>query len=144
MLAGLEYADWLCKKHGNRWRFRLPTDLEWEKAARGADRRTHVWGNDFFPSLCNSGRGRMTSRSVLSPVASFPLDESVYGVRDLAGSVFEATTDSTTPDGSYLSRRGGHWRAYDDYYFRIVTRTGRPPQNPGDDCGLRVFADLPD
>ena len=49
--AALAYADWLSRETGLR--FRLPTNLEWEKAARGADARSYPWGNDWEPSYCN-------------------------------------------------------------------------------------------
>jgi serine/threonine-protein kinase len=44
-LASIEYAQWLSRQHQARWKFRLPTECEWEKAARGVDGRTYVWGN---------------------------------------------------------------------------------------------------
>lgn len=144
VFAALEYVHWLRSQKAEKWRFRLPSDFEWEKAARGDDRRTHVWGNDAFPSQCNTKIGCLLDRAVLAPTESFPLDESVYGIRGLAGSVFEATSDTTSPDGEYISRRGGHWLADDGFEFRIATRSGRPPAGRGDDMGIRVVTDLPE
>ena len=71
----------------------------------------------------------------------YPIDESVYGVRDLAGSVDELTTGKPVYFSGNVSRRGGFWNSIDEYNFRIANRlthtpyTSRtrasPPLDPG-------------
>jgi serine/threonine-protein kinase len=89
------YAQWRAETEG--YAFRLPTLLEWEKAARGADGRVHAWGNHFDAAFClmrASRRGRSTPASV----GSFPIDRSPYGLLDVCGNVAEWT--STVEPGS--------------------------------------------
>ncbi len=79
-LAATAYAESLGK--------RLPTEEEWEKAARGEDGFRWPWGNEFDPRAANSeesGKGRPV------PVGSFPNDRSPFGVHDMAGNVSELT-----------------------------------------------------
>jgi serine/threonine protein kinase/formylglycine-generating enzyme required for sulfatase activity len=146
--AARRYAEWLTAKHGGRWRFRLPSDLEWEKAARGVDRRFYVWGNYPVWSFCRSLFGSEGRKSRAGPVGAYPLDESVFGVRDLAGSVAEPTSGHTTE--GYVSLRGGSWYEPTEYYYRIANRLGRKERTPqgvesalGVDQGIRLAADLP-
>ena len=87
------YAAHQTRRDSLAWR--LPREAEWEKAARGVDGRLFPWGDDFDPS-----RARMwvrgTSAAGLAPVGSHPLDESPYGVRDLAGNA----ATRCAPEGS--------------------------------------------
>lgn len=142
-LAAREYASWLTKKHHGRWRFRLPTDHEWEKAARGVDRRPYVWGFHPMWSFCCSSRGHYTGD--WSRIGLFAMDESVYGVRDMAGLLREHTSDITVASDNvtFYSCRGGSFLDVDDLYFRICTRNGLPAYEAGSRNGFRLAASLP-
>ncbi len=143
-LAAQEYAAWLTRAKGGGFKFRLPGDLEWEKAARGADRRTFVWGSYPIWSFSWSNKGLYReSKTPPGSVGISPLDESVFGVRDLAGSVSEHTSGRTQPEQGYryTSIRGGNFYNTDDFWFRIATRNGILPENSGVNTGLRLAAE---
>lgn len=84
-------VSWDAARACMRWRggqlglpLRLPAELEWEKAARGVDGRLYPWGDHFDPSWCSMTES-VEGRNKVTPVTWFPTDESVYGVRGMAG-----------------------------------------------------------
>jgi serine/threonine-protein kinase len=94
------YCEWLGGRTGRPWR--LPTEYEWEKAARGVDGRRYPWGDAFDSSWCHMlTSGEEVTRP--APVASYPVDESPYGVRGLGGNLsdwcLDASDDEVPDDG---------------------------------------------
>ncbi len=86
----MAYCSWLSETFGHElpqgYCFRLPTEAEWEKAARGADGREYPWGNVFDPTRANCDKFSDTT----TPVGKFsPRGDSPFGCADMAGNVWE-------------------------------------------------------
>jgi formylglycine-generating enzyme required for sulfatase activity len=120
------YISWLNNKTGLV--FKLPTEAEWERAARGDDGRIYPWGNTFDPWRCNTAE---SVKRGTTPVGSYsPGGDSVCGAADMVGNVWEWTQSLFLPypyrhnsnredirsTGRYVVR-GGAW-----YYTRKLAR----------------------
>ena len=115
------YAAWLSRETGTRWR--LPTEDEWEKAARGTDGRWFPWGNAFDPERLNShDRGPFDTMAV----GRFPRGASPYGMLDAAGQVFEWT--ATAAGRNRFIVKGGSWDDKGCGVCRPAARHSRPTQ----------------
>jgi len=101
------YARWLSSIIGKN--YRLPTEAEWEKAARGQDGRRYPWRGEFDKEKCNSEEMGLDRTS---PVGIFQSGQSPYGLFDMAGNVWEWCSD---------------W--YDSYFYR--ESQGENPKGPG-------------
>lgn len=114
------YARWLTMKTGKKWA--LPTETEWEKAARGTDGRRFPWGNTFDPRKLNShDRGPFDT----VPVGSFENGASPYGLLDGAGQVYEWTEDKKGKN-RYMVKGGGSWDDKGCGVCRPAARHSRP------------------
>jgi eukaryotic-like serine/threonine-protein kinase len=133
------YCGWLSVRSGRTCR--LPTEHEWEKAARGVDGRVFPWGRHFEAGHCKM-RGSQLGDPVPEPVGSYPVDESPYGVRDMAGGVLEWCQEWHDEMPLLRVLRGGCW-AFGERHCRTASRIGALPQAVASFYGFRVVVEVP-
>jgi formylglycine-generating enzyme required for sulfatase activity/tRNA A-37 threonylcarbamoyl transferase component Bud32 len=135
------YAEWLAGRTGRPWR--LPTELEWEKAARGVDGRSYPWGDRFDPSFA-CVRASHAARPLPASIFAFEDDRSVYGVRGMAGNVRDWCADPfrlpSAPDadpGAQKVLRGGCW-FFPESGAHTAARYALEAHNRGDTVSFRL------
>lgn len=145
------YAAWVAGQTGRPWR--LLHDLEREKAARGGDGRLHPWGDHLEPTWSNNTDSQAGPPG-LRPVGAPPEDESVYGVRGLAGQVRDwcanayvrapegpiARLEETADTDAWRMVRGGAWSASSGACRAAARYASRPDRRFGS-LGLRLAQD---
>ena len=140
------YCAWLSAQTGQD--YRLPSEVEWEAAARGQAGRRYAWEGDFDPSRCNSFEGHVRGTT---PIGVFPAGDTPQGLADVSGNVWEWTSSAyepypyaadsgrEDPDRADARRvvRGGSW-AIGHGFARCAHRYMRDPGIGSNDSGFRL------
>jgi formylglycine-generating enzyme required for sulfatase activity len=161
-LDAMRFCQWLSMRE--RKKYRLPTEAEWEYAAKGADGRRYPWGNfdkrgdlanfaDKNTSFAWSDRQIDDGYPESSPVGSFPRGSSPFGVEDMAGNVWEWCGDFFEPykatpkidprgptNGAKRVYRGGSWKSR-FASLRTTARSANLPNFSCNDLGFRIVCE---
>jgi formylglycine-generating enzyme required for sulfatase activity len=151
------YCNWLAEVTGRP--YRLPSEAEWEKGARGTDGRIYPWGNRWDAKRCNTVERRKLDTT---PVGAYPEGASPYGLLDMAGNVWEWTRslwgedweepsfkypydpddgreDLEAPDTVFRVLRGGAWSS-NRVFARCVGRGRYGPDDSVNHFGFRLVS----
>ena len=152
------YTVWYAQQTDLPWR--LPTEMEWEKAARGVDGRFFPWGDASDPSWACMRDSHVGSRDAVS-VEMYPIDESPYGIRGLGGNVMDWTSSLYRKSGPILKNgrvlpeeqtilpdsevvyKGGSWY-FGSRFMRAADRHAISAQHRGNLIGFRMACSLSD
>lgn len=161
-LDAIKFCNWLSTRE--RRKYRLPTEAEWEYAAKGSDGRKYPWGNqDGRGDLANfadkntvfawSDHEIDCGYAESSPVGAFPLGASPFGVEDMAGNVWEWCFDYYEPyrpgpkinprgptAGAKRVHRGGSWKSRFNS-LRTTVRSSNVPSFSCNDLGFRIVCE---
>jgi len=143
----IAYCRWLLETTGKP--YTLPSEAEWEKAARGTDGQLYPWGNIFDQGKCNVGKSGIRATT---PVDNYPQGASPYGVLDMASNVYEWTRSLwgfaypyRFDDGRENLEvriirvlRGGSWYTGNPANARCACRSGLDPDTRRGTIGFRV------
>ncbi len=162
------WVNWNMAKKYCEWRdARLPTEAEWEKAARGGSSQNYPWGNtldgakaNFCDTNCSKSHANKNFNdgySDVAPANAFSDGASIYNIFNLSGNVSEWVADWYSPDTYSLANglvanpsgpssgtayviRGGSWLRF-PVNLRSVTRSSNPPEYAANDLGIRCVRD---
>ncbi|MCA1657872.1 MAG: formylglycine-generating enzyme family protein, partial [Verrucomicrobiaceae bacterium] len=161
-LEAIKYCQWLGQRDGKN--YRLPTEAEWEYAARGIDSRKYPWGNhDRRRGFANFADASTTfpwrdpgvedGYPETSPVGAFPRGASFFGIEDMAGNVWEWCLDFYQPlagapkrnprgvaSGSKRVYRGGSWKSRFSN-LRATARGSNVSNYSCNDVGFRIVCE---
>ncbi len=161
-LDAIKFCQWLSMRE--RKKYRLPTEAEWEFAAKGTDGRRYPWGNfdkrgdlanfaDKNTSFAWSDRQIDDGYPESSPVGSFPRGASPFGIEDMAGNVWEWCGDFFEPykstskidphgptNGAKRVYRGGSWKSR-FASLRTTARSANLPNFSCNDLGFRIVCE---
>ena len=161
-LDAIKFCNWLSTRE--RRKYRLPTEAEWEYAAKGSDNRKFPWGNqDGRGDLANfadkntvfawSDREIDCGYAETSPVGAFPLGASPFGLEDMAGNIWEWCLDyyeayrpgpKVNPRGPTVGSkrvyRGGSWKSRFSS-LRTTARGSNVPSFSCNDLGFRIVCE---
>ncbi|MEE9605307.1 MAG: SUMF1/EgtB/PvdO family nonheme iron enzyme, partial [Candidatus Scalindua sp.] len=152
----VDFCKWRSEKEGEK--FRLPTEEEWEKAARGSDGRVYPWGNDFGYAMLNCADyhvGKVLKdyeewaeefengfykdnkhKALTTECGKFAGGVSPYGCFDMAGNAWEWTDSIYEAKETEKVLRGGSWN-FESYYCRCTDRDGGGSDNVTINVGFR-------
>jgi len=136
----IAFCNWLSVELNET--IRLPTEMEWQRAAVGDSGWSYPWGNEL-----DETHGNFANHvGKTSPVGSYPSGQSPFGVMDMIGNLWEWNltiwgTDNSADLTGYVYRnyRGGAWNVSNPEYLRAIDRgVGHSPRGQLNDAGFRV------